>query len=108
MFKNLFKTKTRKITFYIGLNDKDAKEQLITTENAVHAAETYFGDCTVTLCHGYYTHDDGTGTREVTIKVDKLDFSGNFNEIKAASDLKAMFNQESIGFEETRVIASLI
>ena len=65
----------KKHTFYIGLNDKDTKSQLINTLDAYRITTNILGvDSTIKECKGVYTHEDGTITTENTLEVVLLDF----------------------------------
>ena len=49
-----------KFNLYIGLNDKDTKQQEILTTDAYKIVGGIVGDCTITEGKGLYTHTDGT------------------------------------------------
>ena len=98
----------KKYVIYLGLNDKNTKKQEITTPAAVEKVARYMRDCTITECTGFYTHDDGTIITENTLKVEKIDFDGDFNMERAAADLKKMFNQEAIAVEIMTVNSKLM
>ena len=97
-----------KYAFYLGLNDKETKKQEIATPAAIEKAARYFKDCTITECTGFYTHDNGDVVTEKTLKIEKIDFNGDFNMIAAAEDLKRMFNQESVAVESVITNSQLI
>lgn len=98
----------KKYVIYLGLNDKVSKKQEITTPAAVGMLARYLKDATVTECTGFYTHNDGTFITENTLKVEKIDFEGDFNMERAAADLKKMFNQEAIAVEIMTVNSKLM
>lgn len=89
-----------KTTFYIGLNDKDSKQQEISTIDAFKIVSNVFNTLTegATIkgnCKGIYKHDDGTQIIEETIEA----FSFGLNEDqteKIVNVLKQVLNQESI------------
>lgn len=88
-----------KITLYVGLNDKDSKRQEITTIDAykiaVKTVLSYCGGATILEADGIYTHDNGEIVIEKTLKIELIDIDNNaVNHI--ISDLKRVFNQESI------------
>ena len=68
----------------------------------------YLKDATITDATGFYTHDDGTFVIEKTLKIEKIDFPGDFDMERAAADLKQMFNQESIAVEFSTVDSKLM
>ena len=98
----------KKYVIYLGLNDKTTKKQEIATGDAVLMAARYMKDCTITETTGFYTHENGDVVVEKTLKIEKIDFEGVFNIEKAAADLKAMFNQESIAVEFSTVDSKLM
>lgn len=91
------------INLYVGLNDKDTKQQeLSNLEAKAEISEILFRYCsngfTLQECQGMYKHDDGTVVCENTIKVILLDY--NFSMIfELVEDLKHKLNQESIAVE---------
>ena len=94
----------KKVTMYIGLNDKDTKQQEITTLDAYKIATNVFieytGGATIYESKGVYTHNDGTIVVENTLVC--IVFSDDQDAIKkAASALKVAFNQEAIAIEST-------
>lgn len=94
----------KKYTLYIGLNDKDTKNQEITTLDAYKIATNIFveytGGATIYESKGIYTHNDGTIVIENTLVC--LVFSDDNDSIKkAAAALKTAFNQESVIIEST-------
>lgn len=84
--------------FYIGLNDKDTKTQVIPKEKFLSSIYETVGDCTISDSYGYYTHADGSLVKEPSLRVEML--FKNPNDIKGYADkLKKELNQESIGYE---------
>lgn len=98
----------KKYVIYLGLNDKSTKKQEIATPAAVEKVARYMKDCTITECTGFYTHEDQTIVTENTLKIEKIDFEGDFSIERAAADLKVMFNQESIAVEIMTVNSKLM
>ena len=89
-----------KTTFYIGLNDKDSKQQEISTIDAFKIISNVFNTLTegATIkgnCKGIYKHDDGTQIIEETIEAFSFDLTQEqtTNIVKV---LKNVLNQESI------------
>lgn len=92
----------KKVTMYVGLNDKDTKKQEIATLEAYKVATNIFceytGGATIYEGSGIYTHNDGTIVTEKTLVC--IIFSDDMEAIKkAASALKVAFNQEAIAIE---------
>lgn len=95
------------LNYYIGLNDKDLKVQVVETqfiEKVVsEILSRFYQGFTITNCTGYFTHADGSTVLENTLKVTIL-FS-ELDEMKfedtdqVIAMLKAELNQESIGVE---------
>ena len=80
---------------YIGLNDKDIKVQVISTDEAMLKVHALVGDCSMSLIQGYFTHADGSMVVERTIKCEV--FGMEDNKIHAiVEQLKHDLNQESI------------
>lgn len=92
-----------KYTLYIGLNDKDTYEQLISTEDAIEKANRivadYAGGYTQMTAHGGWTNDDGTMGHENTMVYIIYDIDEA--SLKAMlDDLLKEFNQSSILVEK--------
>ena len=80
---------------FIGLNDKDAKTQVISTEDAMLKVHSLVGDCSMSIIQGYFTHADGSMVVEKTIKCEV--FNMEDEKIHAiVGQLKLDLNQESI------------
>lgn len=62
----------KKFTLYIGLFDKDSKQQEVTTLDAFKIATNLFvrhtGGATITEAHGIYTHENGEIVIEPTLR----------------------------------------
>lgn len=102
----------KKITLYIGLNDKDSKIQEVSTLDAYKMVLNTIGvGCTITEGKGIYKHDDGTIVTEVSLIVELLDFDNTLSKgwVKnKVNQIKAMLNQESIAVQEQEVESELI
>ena len=96
-----------KHVLYIGLNDKDSKVQEITTDKAKELIAKTFGDCTISDALGVYTHEDGTEVKEKSLRVELL-FKADKEVIKNVKVIKALLNQETIGYEVQKVNSTLI
>jgi hypothetical protein len=56
-------------TVSIGLNDQFTHTQLVGTEKAKHMVFEAFGDCTIQVCSGRFTHANGVVVDEVSFRV---------------------------------------
>lgn len=99
-----------KYTLYMGLNDKDSKQQMISTVEAYkivsNLVSQMFDGGTIYEADGVYKHDDGTIVIEKTLKIELL-----FAEQKDVKDfcetLKRVFNQESIAVQREEINSEL-
>lgn len=86
-----------------GLNDKDSKQQEITTDAAraiiAGIVLKYAGGATLTDCRGIYTHEDGQIVFETSIKIEVGGIDEE-NALQIAADVKTALNQESIYFSK--------
>lgn len=102
----------RKITLYIGLNDKDTKLQEVNTLDAYKMVSNVIGvGCTITEGRGIYKHDDGTVVSEVSLVVELLDFDNTLTRewVKSkVEQIKTILNQESVAVQEQEVKSELI
>lgn len=102
----------KKHTFYIGLNDKDTKTQLIGTLDAYRIVTNILGvDSTIKECKGVYTHEDGTITTENTLEVILLDFDGVMTKAwitEKVEAIKIALNQESIAYQKENINSELL
>ena len=101
----------KKYTLSIGLFDKDTKKQEITTEDAMRIASdaclVLGGATIVPNCIGVYTHDDGTKIVEPSMQI--IIYGAEAADVKKlAKKLAALFNQESIAYEETEIVSEFI
>ena len=102
----------RKITLYIGLNDKASKMQEISTLDAYKVVGHMIGrDCTITEGRGVYTHEDGTKVIETSLIVEILDFDASVSRewiVSKCVELKQALNQEAIAVQEQEVQSELL
>lgn len=84
---------TKKYTFYIGLNDKDTKKQLISEQQVLNLLDKVFDNYTVYTANGRYKYFDGTVENETTIVVIYFDFVDELNETKVKNIIKFLKNQ---------------
>lgn len=101
----------KKFTLYLGLNDKDSKQQQISTLEAYKVVSNIlandFGGGTIFEAQGIYKHEDGAVVVETTLRIEIL-----FAELPAIKNLvatlKKVFNQESIAVQEEVINSSLM
>lgn len=100
------------VNLYIGLNDKDTKQQEITNLDAKAEISAilfkYFPNgFTLQECQGMYKHDDGTVVCENTVKVTlfNYEFVGISNVIE---EIKHKLNQESVATEYLETVVNFI
>lgn len=93
-----------KFNLYIGLNDKDTKQQEILTTDAYKIV----GDRTITEGKGLYTHTDGTRVLETMLFVQIIDFSGDLDIGPIVELLKTALNQEAIAVIREQVDSKLM
>lgn len=103
---------TVKVTFYVGLNDKDAKVQLIDSITASRIVERVFSrhevdGATTSFARGIYKHGDGTVVTEETILVQVFEFGEPIDVAAICEDLKKLLNQESIAVEKQETDSQL-
>ena len=96
-------------TLYLGLNDKDTKKAKYTWKQAINILSDIMPDCTMIPAIGKYTHDDGVSiVVEKTVKIEVIDFNGGFQIEEKVTELKQLFNQESIAVRMEEVISTLM
>lgn len=102
----------KKITLYIGLNDKDTKLQEVNTLDAYRIVSNIIGvGSTITEGRGIYKHEDGTVVTEVSLIVELLDFDNTLSKgwVKnKVEQIKTILNQESVAVQEQEVVSELI
>lgn len=89
----------KKITLYVGLNDKDTKSQKIDTLEAVKIVTNLITELcdggTIYNATGIYKHDNGAIVIENTLRIELIDVDEK--PLTALIDtLKTVLNQESI------------
>ena len=95
-----------KYTLYIGLNDKDTKQQNINTLDASKIVQNVLtektGGGTISSATGVYKHDDGTVIIENTLRVEIV--AAALEAVREAINIiKTALNQESIILQTERV-----
>lgn len=100
-----------KFILYVGLNDKETKNQEISTLDAYKIATNIFvqytGGATISEACGIYTHDDGTIVTETTLRCEIL--FATIEQIKnAVEQIKIALNQESVAVEEVETNSTLM
>ena len=102
---------TAKYTFFVGLNDKDTKQQVVSTVDAYHIVENVFTahgtDCTITGGRGVYTHESGDIVVEETLCVTVFEFDSSVPVQSICDTLKKALNQESIAVERAETESAL-
>lgn len=103
---------TTKYSFFIGLNDKDSKTQIIETLTAYNIVNRIFIDnnvdgATITSGKGIYKHDNGEIVVEETIIVQVYEFGAPINVRQICNELKTVLNQESIAVEKQETNSGL-
>lgn len=89
----------KKIIFYIGLQDKNTKTELIKYDEARKIIANRLELFTITKAQGGYKYDDGSLCLEDTIIVTIFEnYSDNYIKV-LANNFKLDFNQECIGVE---------
>ena len=95
-------SEVERISLYVGLNDKDTKNQLIASEVAKQVINYVLVknglDFTLFECKGVYTHESGEIVIENSFKIEILCFNPDSQKpiSKVIESLKVMLNQESI------------
>lgn len=96
----------QKFVLYLGLLDKDTKNQKFTVLEAYKTVESMavsmFEGATVSESHGVYKHADGTVIIEPSLRIELYDIA-TADIHKFADMLKVTFNQESILVESSIV-----
>lgn len=99
-----------KFTLFVGLNDKDSKQQEINTVDAYKIISTMitatFDGGTISEATGIYKHQDGTFTTEITLRVEIL--FASVEQIRPFVDeLKKVLNQEAIAVQKEVINSEL-
>ena len=108
----------KKVTFLIGLNDKDTKVQKISTIEAYKVIENavceFFGGGTILEANGIYKHNDASEivVREKSFWVEVINFGQSEDFDIAIKDfcrvVKIALNQESISVQYQNFNGELI
>lgn len=99
-----------KFTLFVGLNDKDSKQQEINTVDAYKIISNMitaaFDGGTISEATGIYKHQDGTFTTETTLRIEILFVSTE--QIKPfVAELKKVLNQETIAIQREVIDSEL-
>ena len=103
---------TTKYSFFIGLNDKDSKTQVIESLTAYNVINRIFinngvDGATITSGKGIYKHDNGDIVIEETVIVQVYEFGAPVNVKQICAELKTVLNQESIAVEKQETNSGL-
>lgn len=94
----------KKVTLFVGLFDKDTKQQEITTVDAYKVVTnllTQWGECgTITEAVGIYKHEDGTIIQEPSLRVEVITDRVELMK-QIAYNIKTALNQESVMVDVT-------
>ena len=100
----------KKFTLYLGLNDKDSKQQEIATVEAYKIVSNLissdFDGGTIFESKGIYKHEDGQIVTETTLRIELL-FTEAIKVKALCETLKKLFNQESIAVQEEVINSEL-
>lgn len=102
----------KKYTFFLGLNDKFSKWQIVETEKAMETIENLVASQlwggSISLIRWVFQHDDGTIVKENTIKIETLWYRDYDDYRLFAQNLREYFNQESVLMEVSEVSESFL
>ena len=100
-----------KTTLFIGLNDKDSKQQHFTELEASKIVSKILVknglDCTISDAMGVYTHSDNSIVSEKSLRVELL-FCNKAKILPVIPELKAILNQESIAVQYEKIDSELL
>lgn len=91
----------------VGLNDKDTKGQVMSTDTCKRIVMGIVGDCTISDAVGQYTHDNGEVVQEKCLRIELL-FKGDNEVISYCHAIKKSLNQESIALSTEYVNSVLV
>lgn len=99
-----------KFTLFVGLNDKDSKQQEINTVDAYKIISNMitisFDGGTISEATGIYKHIDGTFTTETTLRIEIL--FASMEQIRPfVTELKKVLNQETIAIQKEVINSEL-
>lgn len=102
----------KKHILYIGLNDKDTKQQEITTVDAYKIIQRAvlgvgYDGATITEATGIYKHDDGEIVIEKSLEVSIL-FATDDKTAQLVNEIKHLLNQESIAVQKQNITSDLM
>ena len=99
-----------KFTLFVGLNDKDSKQQELTTVDAYKIVSNIitskFEGGTISEATGIYKHHDGTFTTETTLRIELL-FAPAEQVREMVAELKTVLNQEAIAVQKEIINSEL-
>lgn len=88
-----------KFTLYLGLNDKDTKQQKIDTIEAYKLCSNLLADTigagTISTAQGIYKHENGAIVIENTLRIEIIEAAADMV-MNLCDTLKRLFIQESI------------
>jgi len=100
-----------KYILYLGLNDKNTKVQKIATLEAykitMNILKAYTDGATIFEANGLYKHDNGEFVIEKTLRIELL-FVSKKQVVDIVTELKRVFNQESIAVQHELVDSQLM
>lgn len=100
-----------KFTLFLGLNDKDTLKQEIPTAEAraivINMIAERFDGGTLTESLGVYRHGGGAVTLETSLIIELL-FTEAGKVLQFVTDLKKVFNQETIAVQSERIFSELL
>ena len=100
-----------KTTLFIGLNDKDSKQQHFTELEASKIVSKILIknglDCTISEAMGVYTHDDNSVVIEKSLRVELL-FCDKARILPVIPAIKTVLNQESIAVQFEQIDSELL
>lgn len=99
-----------KFTLFVGLNDKDSKQQEINTVDAYKIVSnmitTRFDGGTISEATGIYKHDNGTFVTETTLRIELL-YTETEQVKPFVAELKKVLNQETIAVQKEVINSEL-
>lgn len=95
-----------KYIVYLGLNDKDTKKQERTTKDCIQLLKSivsnYFYGATISSAIGYFE-----GKPEKSIRIELL-YTNEKTVLNFATDLRDIFNQQSVLVEKSVIYAVMV
>lgn len=100
-----------KTTLFIGLNDKDSKQQHFSELEASKIVSKILIknglDCTISEAMGVYTHENKSIVIEKSLRVELL-FCNREKILPVIPELKSILNQESIAVQFEKIDSELL